>query len=89
MRTGGRRIHPGSLGSLGCDLWVIGFIRCRWIHWGAPWGLTDSLEVAEFVWVRSGVLWVRSGSLSSLGYAVGSCGSSGVPELICVCPNSR
>ena len=29
---GGRRIHSGSQGSLGCAL---GFIRVRWVHWGA------------------------------------------------------
>ena len=42
----GRRVHPGQLGSLGCALGVVGFIRgrsvCalgvirgRWVHRGA------------------------------------------------------
>ena len=38
MRPGGRQVHPGSLGSLMCALGVVGFIRGRWVHWGAPWG---------------------------------------------------
>ena len=53
---------------------VIGIVRCRWVHWGAPWGrwvrsgLLGSLGYAlEFVrsrWVNWGAPW---GTLSSFG----------------------
>ena len=38
LRPGCRRVHPGSLGSWGCALGVVRFIRVLWVDWGAPWG---------------------------------------------------
>ena len=37
-RPGVRRVHPGSLSSLWRALGVVGFIRCVWVHAGAPCG---------------------------------------------------
>ena len=76
---GCRRVHPGSLDSLVC---VVGFIRSRWVHWDAPWGrrvhfsaprvLSVSSGVAVFPTVRPGGHRVHSGSLCSLGCALGA-----------------
>ena len=30
-----RRVHPGSLGTLRWNVWVV---VCRWVHWGTQWG---------------------------------------------------
>ena len=38
VRPWGRSVHPGSFGSLGYALWVIGFSRGRLVHSGGPWG---------------------------------------------------
>ena len=35
VHPGVGRFHPGSLGSLGCTVVVVGFVRARWVHWGA------------------------------------------------------
>ena len=48
--TGGRWVHPVSLGSLGGALGVVEFICGRWIHWSSPW---DSFVVVGFTRVRS------------------------------------
>ena len=58
VRPGGRRDHPESLGSLGWALGVVGFIRGRRVHQGAPRGSSGSPGVAGFTGVRSGGLWV-------------------------------
>ena len=55
----GRRVHPGSLGSFGCALAIVGFIPGHWGHWGAPWGSLGSFVVAVFFW---GAPWGSSGS---------------------------
>ena len=67
--------HPGWLGSLGCALGVVGFIRGRsrvrprgrWVHPGPLGSLGSALGVVRFVWG----CWVHSdspcGSLSSSG----------------------
>ena len=65
-----RRVHPGLLGSLGCALGIVWFIRGRWVHWGAPWGSLDSsgsrvdwdvpwgASVSSgFIGVRPGIVW--------------------------------
>ena len=69
----GRQIHLGSLSSLGYFLGVGGFIRGRWIHWGAvacAFGTTlmvsDSLGVAGFNGVHRGSRRIRPGSQGSL-----------------------
>ena len=36
VRSGGRPVHPRSLGSLGCAQGFSGLIRSRLFHWGAP-----------------------------------------------------
>ena len=54
VRYGRRRVHPWSLASLGCDWMVVKFIWGRWVHWGAPWGLSGSYGVAGFFGVLSG-----------------------------------
>ena len=66
MHPWGRRVHPGSLDTLGCALGVVGFIRgslrcalgfvgssnvCL-VHWGSPWGSSVSSGVAWLVSVR-------------------------------------
>ena len=38
VRPEGRWVYPWSLGSLGCALGVVGFIRGRCVNSGAPWG---------------------------------------------------
>ena len=70
MRLGGSRVHPGTLG---CALGVVGFIQCRWVHWGTSWGSSGS----------SGFCWLHWGA------HLGSSGSSGVAVLIGVRPGGR
>ena len=41
VRPGGRQIHPGSLG---CSLGIVGFIRCRWVHFGSS-GIAGFIEM--------------------------------------------
>ena len=68
MRHG---VNPGLLGSLGCALVLVGFMQGRWVHWSAPSCLSGSCGVAELIVVRPGVHLVHTGSLGSLGYALG------------------
>ena len=78
MRPGGLRVHLGWLGSLGCALRVVGFIRAR------PWGHSCGLRCRL---VRSVAL---RGSLGSFGRALGvvgsfrraPCGSFGFVEFV-------
>ena len=65
-----RRVHPGSLSSLGCALGAVEFIRGRWVHYSAPWEPSCSSWVAGFTRRRPGVFQVHPGSLVSLGGAV-------------------
>ena len=75
VRPGGRRGRSESLGQLWCALVVVGFVRVRWVNWGALWRRRVrslslcSLGCALGRWVRSGsVIGVRSGvRLVSLG----------------------
>ena len=48
------RFNPGYLGSSGCALIVIRFIRGRCVHRGALWESSGSSGVAGYIWVRSG-----------------------------------
>ena len=73
VRFGDRRVHPGSMGSLGRVLLFDGFSRCRWVHRGALWCSSCSSGVAVFIGVRttgrrvhSG--WLDSGSLVVVGF---------------------
>ena len=50
------------------------FIRGHSVHWGAPWGSSDSFRVAGFIRERPGNRRVRSGSLGSLRCAIGVVG---------------
>ena len=75
VRPGGCRLRWGWLGSLGCSLVVIGFVRGRWVHfvgvvcfvrlnwvhWCAPWVWLGSFSVSGFLGVRPGILRDRSG----------------------------
>ena len=84
MRPRGRRVRWGSLGSLGWALVVIGFVRGRWVHCAAPFGVVcfvlgnwvrwgeslGSFGDARFFGVRPGCRGVRSGSMGSLGCAL-------------------
>ena len=54
VKRGGRWFHSGSLGSIGCNLRVSGFIQVRWLHSRSPWGSVASFGVAGFIWVRPG-----------------------------------
>ena len=61
-------VHSCSLGSYGCAMGVVGFIRVRS---GTPWGWSGLLGFVGFIrarrrihrWVR----WVQSGALGSFG----------------------
>ena len=44
VRPVGRLVHQCSLG---CDMGVVGFIRVRRVHWGAPWGSLGSYGVVD------------------------------------------
>ena len=69
-----RWVHPGSLGSLGFALGVVGFIRGHWVDEGAPWRSFSSSGVVVFTRVRPGCRWVHSVSLDSLGFGLGVVG---------------
>ena len=64
----GRLIHPRSLGSLGCAMGLVGFIRGGWVHSGVPWGSLGS--------------FFSFGSLGSALGALGSCWSLGSSEVV-------
>ena len=72
VRSGGHRVHSGSLGIVVCTLGVIVCIPGHYgpSRWSSRW-LSSSFEVVGFIlcrWVHSGVPWVRrvhSGSLGS------------------------
>ena len=49
------------------SLTVEGFIRDRWVHYGAPLGSFSSFAFAEFIGVRATDRRVNPGSLRSLG----------------------
>ena len=49
VHPGCRRVHPGLLGSLGCPLGIVGFIRDRWVHWVAHLWLLSLSGVAKFI----------------------------------------
>ena len=78
VRRMGRRDHPASLGSLGFDmvfsLGVVRYIRCHWVHRGAPWESFGSSGVAGFTGVRPVCRRFHPGSLGSLGCAQGIVG---------------
>ena len=78
IRLRGGRVHPGSFGSLGFALGVIGFIRSRWVHSGSPLWSWGPFAVVGFTVVRTGGRWVHPGWLGSLGFALVLLGSSGV-----------
>ena len=82
VRSGRSRVLPGSLGSLGCALWVVGFFRGDWVHCGSRWVSSGSSAVAGFIGVRCGGNRFRPGSL-------GSSGLSGVAGFIGVRPGGR
>ena len=94
VRSGVRRFHPGLLGSLGCALGIVRFIRGRWVHRGAPWWSSGSSGVAEFIGVDGfiGVLsWVRQvppGSCTGF-IRVRPVGRRFLPALIGVRPGGR
>ena len=74
-----RRVCPRSLSSLGCGqgivvLVLVGFMRGRLVHWSAPWCLLDLYRDAEFTVVRPVVSFVHTGSMGSLGRALGLVG---------------
>ena len=52
VRARGHRVHPGSVGSLGCALCAIGFIRGDWVNWGATSGPSGLFGFAGFTVVR-------------------------------------
>ena len=69
VRHRGRRVHTGSLDCKGCTLvGVVGFVRRRSFHWGAPWGSSGS---CEFIGVRPWGGRVHPGSLGSVGRTLG------------------
>ena len=81
LRTRWRWVHPGSLGSRGCALSVVRFIRGRWVHSVVPWWSLGSSGVIWFTQVT--LYWV---SLGSSGVPWGSLRSSGIVGFTAVCP---
>ena len=75
VRPGVFRVHPASVGSLGCTL---GVVRGSWDHCGARWWSSGSFGVAELTGERPGGRRIYPGPLCSLGYAQGFVRSSGV-----------
>ena len=65
VRPGCCRVHSGWLGSGGCALGVVGFMRDRWVHDGASWGSSGSFGCSLG---HSGVPWGWSGSLVVVGF---------------------
>ena len=61
----GLPVHPGSLGSLGCALTVVEFIRGRCVHFGALSGSSGSPWVPRFIGVRHGGRRFHAGLLGS------------------------
>ena len=86
---GDRRIHPGSLGSMGCALGFVGFIRGRWVHWGAPWGSSRSSCVAGLLAERPGVARSIAGRWVHWGAPRGSSSSSRIAGFLGVRPGCR
>ena len=70
VRAGCRRVHSGSLDSLGCTLVVVGFIWGRRVHLCPRWGSFGSSGVVEFTRVRAEGRWVHPGSLGSFLWVV-------------------
>ena len=66
---GGRRVLPGSLGSLWCAIGIDGGIRGRWILWNA----SGCSRVARFIGRRHWGGPVRRGSLKYALGIVGCC----------------
>ena len=54
-----RWVHPGSLGSLGFAMGVVGFIGGFWVQWCSPCGSLGSSWVVGFTRVRPGDCWVH------------------------------
>ena len=83
----GRWVHQGSLDSLVFALWVVVFIRLRWVHsqdvrfirgrWVHLRSHCVSLgssRVVTFTRVRLWGGWIHPGSLGSLGFVLGVVG---------------
>ena len=68
MLRSGRRVHPGSLGSLG---------RVK-VHWSAPWWSKCSSGLAVFIGFAPGFAGFIQGCWVHWGAPGGSSGSSGV-----------
>ena len=66
----GRLGNQGSLYSLGCTLGIVGFIRGRWVHRGAPWVSSSSSRVAGFIGVRPEGRSIHPGLLGSSRYTL-------------------
>ena len=86
MRHRDRWVQPGSLGSLGCALAVVGFIGGRLVHSGGPRGSLGASRVVRFTLVLPGGRWFRPVSLRSdgwalwdIGFILGSWGLSDAP----------
>ena len=59
-----------SLGLFGRALGGVGFIRVRWVHFGAPWAHSGSFMFVAFIRERLGCRQVHSGTLGSLRLAL-------------------
>ena len=71
-----RWVHPGSLGSLGCVLWVIGLLWGRCVLWGerswsSPCGSSGSSWVPGFIGMHPVGCLVHLGSIGSSLKALG------------------
>ena len=78
-----RRVHSGAaLGSFGCALDVVGFMRSRilvsrfipirWVYSSVLWGTSYSFGFVGFIRAYAGGGWVHLGSLGSFRRALDS-----------------
>ena len=75
VRSGGRCVHPRTLGSLAFALGVVGFIGGRRVHSDSPsCGWFSSSRVVGLTRIRPVGDWVNPASLGSLAFAVGVVG---------------
>ena len=70
-RSGGSRLHLGSLWPFGRVLGVVGFIGVGWVHLEAPLVSSGSFAFFGFIRARHGRQGVNTDSLGLFGCALG------------------
>ena len=82
VRRGGRQAHSLLLGTLGCTVCVVGFIRGRCLHSHTPLGSLGSFAVVVFIRVRPGGHQIHWRVLGLFRCTLGVVGSLGVVGFI-------